>query len=119
MQEAAFSLVNVLLVSLANLTSPVEWAVLVHRTSVHLNHASSVLEAVHRRLQVRRANRIRQQHRGRPSPRTEQIRIQRLNHTAPQLEPKCLLREHPKLVFQLEVAIDRLVKSMAVLSENI
>ena len=119
MQEAASSLIDVLLVAVANLTSPVEWAVLVHQASAPLKRASRMLDVVHRRLQVRRANCKRQQHRRRLPPRTEQDCIRYLNHTAPQLEPKCLLREHPKLAFQLEVAIDCLVQSTEVLAKNI
>lgn len=124
-QEAYSRLVAILLVTMSNVRMSEDWA---HRASVHLQHALRVLDMIHQRLQIQRVRQSHQLHNRRGYQnlyRSEQQRLQRLNHTAPLLEPDCRLnvpskkslREQVPLLFQLEMAFARLFESAAVLMQ--
>ena len=113
----ASRLVDVLLVTLVNLTSTETWA---HLASAHLVHASRALDSLYIRLsvQLRRSKQRRNSYRQRPKHQ----HIQYLEHAAPQLEPACRLRTpfsssaSVKLMLQLEETVVRLVASAKLLA---
>lgn len=131
MQEAAGRLVDVVLSSLANLTSRADWA---NRTYALLYHSRDALDSIHHLLQICRDRQEMFLRRRLRKPRVfERKPIIKLNHTALRLEPECVLvvslsnesggamagpnvLAQLKLLLQLETALSRLAWSAQVLT---